>query len=61
MSQTVSVESGGKKYSATYYVKNDVITVSTFTGSKSTQLAGLEAETLAKLLLGELIREGHAE
>lgn len=60
MGDTITVESEGKTYTASYNVSKGVITVSTGLDSKSTQVGGLPPEHLAKLLLRELIREGKA-
>lgn len=54
--QEVTVEHEGKKYSATYWVERDILTVSSFDlGQKSTQLGGMTPLVLARLLLHEII------
>lgn len=50
-----SVEVDGKQYTSGYFVKGKVITVEGIYGVKSTQLGGSPAETLARMLLRELV------
>lgn len=56
----VSIELEGRTYSGRYRVERGVITVSTTSGSKTTQLGRLPEEALARLLLRELVDEGKA-
>ncbi len=60
-SGTVTVEHQGKPYTATWRVEADVITVSTASGSKSTQLDDLFPESLARMMLWEAISAGELE
>jgi|GEM_PF-5384631 len=54
----VLITVNNKKYSASYFLEKGVLTVMTAEyGQKSTQLGGLNAETLAKTLLLELIEK----
>jgi hypothetical protein len=56
----VSIEREGKTYRATYTVEKRMVRVSTAHGSKVTQLGNSAPESLALVLLLELIREGQA-
>lgn len=56
----VTVERNGKAYSASYRLENGIITVTTSCGHKNTQLGSSQPESLALLMLGEMIREGKA-
>lgn len=56
----VSCEIDGKPHRGTYWVAGKILTVSTGMGGKSTQVGGMPAETLAKQLLQELVKEGKA-
>lgn len=56
----VSTEIDGKSYSGTYTVESKMVTVWTAMGRKTTQISGGSAPTLARLMLGELVREGKA-
>lgn len=57
MQREITIDINGKSYSGRYEVKRKVLTLSSSYGTKSTQLGSLPAETLAKMLLGELVRE----
>jgi hypothetical protein len=59
-SQPVTVEVGGRTYTGSYEVSGRVITVRTAHGSRATQVGGTPPDTMAKMLLRELIREGKA-
>jgi len=50
-----SIKRGGKTYKASYYILQGIITVVSAWGHKSTQVGDLPPETLARLLLRELI------
>ena len=52
----ISVTVDGKTYSASYEVKRALLTVTTAHGSKSMQVRGSPAETIARMLLLELIQ-----
>lgn len=56
----ISTEIGGKTYSGTFTVESKTVTVWTAMGHKTTQISGGSAATLARLMLGELVREGKA-
>lgn len=57
---TVTVECSGNTYKATYRIEKGMIIVSTGRGSKTTQLGSSPPETLARIILGEMINEGKA-
>ncbi|MCY1369854.1 hypothetical protein D9M68_977530 [compost metagenome] len=57
MTNPVSIELNGRTYSGRYRVEKGIITVSTMSGSKSTQLGRLPEEALARMLLRELVDE----
>lgn len=56
----VSVELNGKTYTGTYEVDAGIVTVRTLMGSKNTQVGGSTPQTLAPLMLSELVKEGRA-
>jgi hypothetical protein len=56
----VSIEVNGKTYNGTYTVDGSIISVSFALGSKRTQIGGSSPESLARVMLCELIREGNA-
>ena len=56
----VTCEIDGKKYKGTYWIAGKILTVSTGMGGKSKQVGTTPPETLAKLLLQELAKEGKA-
>lgn len=56
----VSIEKDGKTYHGSYTLDRGIICVSNMLGSKTTQLGGLPPETLAKMLLSELVHQGKA-
>lgn len=52
----VEITLNGKEYLASYFLEKGILTVVTAEhGQKSTQLGGLTAEILAKILLRELV------
>jgi hypothetical protein len=56
--QDVEVEYNGRIVRGRYSVSQNVITVTTLGGSKSTQLGRMTGPILAKILLSELAEEG---
>ena len=52
----VSVTIYGVTRHGSYYIQNKMVHVQSACGSKATQLGGLAAETVAKMLLPELVR-----
>jgi len=56
----VTCEIDAKAYRGTYWVAGKILTVSTGMGGKSKQVGATPPETLAKLLLQELAKEGKA-
>jgi hypothetical protein len=59
-SHTVEIEFGGRTVSGFYRVKRGLISVSTSQGSKATQVGGSPPESLARVMLRELAKEGKA-
>jgi hypothetical protein len=57
MSEVLEIDFEGKTYRASYSVTGDVVMVRAAYGTKSTQVGGLSAEQVARLLAMELIRE----
>lgn len=55
---TVQIEKNGKTYTASYSVDGGMVTVYGETDDKTTQLGGMDALPLARMLLGHLVREG---
>jgi len=55
--QTATVMLDGITYTGTYYFKSSLVCVQYGAGSKATQLGGSTAESIARLLLSELVRE----
>lgn len=55
MTFSVSVEVDGTTHEATYSVASKVVTVQSLYGSNSTQIGGLSAKAVARLLLREII------
>ncbi len=58
---TVTVAHQGKTYMATWHVEKGVITVSTASGRKSTQLGDSPPESLARMMLREAINAGELD
>jgi hypothetical protein len=54
---SIQIEHDGITYSGRYHVEKGWIEVSDATGSKGTNLHQSTAETLASIMLGELVRE----
>ena len=57
---TVTVTVGHIDYVAEYAVENEILIVTAAHGSKSTPLNGNTPEEKARILLGEMIKEGTA-
>jgi hypothetical protein len=57
-SYEVSLDHDGKSFSGRYQVTSGVITVTCTLGSRTTQLGGSSAESLAIRLLSEIVRAG---
>ena len=57
---TVTVTVGHIDYVAEYAVDDETLTVTAAHGSKSTPLSGSAPEEKARILLGEMIKEGTA-
>jgi len=57
---TVTVTVGHIDYVAEYTVENEILTVTAAHGSKSTPLNGKSPEEKARIVLGEMIKEGTA-
>ena len=57
MKREISIEIEGKVYVADYELISKVLTVNSSLGSKSTQLGGMAPESLARILLRELVQE----
>lgn len=55
----VSVEVGGREYCGEYELNKGMITVHFDLRKKTTQLGGSDHETLARVLLSELVRESN--
>jgi hypothetical protein len=53
----VTVTINGVIYEGTYFVQNYMVHVVSSFGAKATQLGGSTPETLAKMLLSEVVRE----
>ncbi len=53
----VSMERDGVKYVGYYFIENDVIKVSTETGTMSRPIRGMPAKELAQQLLAKLVHE----
>ncbi len=53
----ISIELNGKKFTGRYIVKNHIITVISGFGERSTQVGGSSPENLARIILGELVKE----
>ena len=51
----------GRKYRGSYYVEKGIVTVFTECERKSAHIAGSTPQGLARLMLGEIVREGAAE
>lgn len=54
----IEMQYNGNTYSAEYTIEGGMITVSGNGGSKTTQVGGTPEDTLARMLLRELINEG---
>lgn len=56
----VSITRGGKTCSGTYSVANCVLAISYAGQTKRTQIGGMDAVTLAEMILGKMIGTGAA-
>ena len=56
-SRSIAVEFDGKSYSATYSVDSKVVSVECPYGSRSTQIGGSTAESVARLLVREIVAD----
>ena len=56
----ITVEFEGKLFHGWYTLGSGLVTVRTNKDSQCTQLGGMDAEALAKILLLELVRKGKA-
>ncbi|NLD01207.1 MAG: hypothetical protein GX673_10600 [Gammaproteobacteria bacterium] len=54
----IKIEQDGKKYSAEYILCENVVTVFGDSGQESTQLDGMAIDSVARMLLRNLIRKG---
>ena len=57
MSQEISIDVEGKKYTGRVEVNRGIVTVSSAYRIKSTQVGGSPATVIARLLLGEISRD----
>ena len=56
--KNISIDVGGKNYIGRYYLKSKrILTVISNYGSETTQLGGLTEESLARMLLSELVNK----
>jgi hypothetical protein len=51
----VEIEHNGTKYSGTYTLEGQIVTVNTLHGSKSGRLGALDPERIARQLLWEIV------
>ncbi len=56
MSEDITVEVDGKTYSGRVEISRDLVTVSTPYGSKTTQIGGSPAESIARIMLREFVQ-----
>jgi hypothetical protein len=56
MSEEIKVEIDGRTYLGRVEVSRDLVTVSTPYGSKTTQIGGSPAESIARILLREIVQ-----
>ena len=59
--KNVSVTINGVTHEGTYYVQNSIVYVQSAAGTKSTQVGWSHPESIAKLLLRELVRAAEHE
>ena len=57
---TIEIEMNGRKYRGSYYVEKGMVTIFTGYARKSAHIAGSTPQGLARLMLGEMVREGTA-
>jgi hypothetical protein len=58
--ETIEIEMNGRKYRGSYYVEKGIVTVFTECERKSAHMADSTPQGLARLMLGEMVREGTA-
>ena len=58
--EAIEIEMNGRKYRGSYYVEKGIVTVFTGYERKSACIAGNTPQALARLMLGEMVREGAA-
>lgn len=58
--ETIEIKMNGRKYRGSYYVEQGIVTVFTGYERKSAHIAGSTPQGLARLMLGEMVREGTA-
>jgi hypothetical protein len=56
--ENVTVTIAGVKHDGTYYLQGSTVYVQSAFGRKATQLGGSMPETIARMLLSELVRAG---
>lgn len=54
------VEFEGQTYTASYFVQSKVVTVESAYGNNSTQVGGSPAQSMARILFGEILRGAKA-
>jgi hypothetical protein len=52
---SISIDRGGKTHHGSYYVSGGMVHVFSLLGSKTTQVGGSPAESMARILLGEIV------
>lgn len=57
----IEIRSRGKRVKGRYNVADDLVTVATWSGTKSARLGILPAERLAQMLLRELAADGETK
>jgi hypothetical protein len=55
----ISIESGGKVYTGSYYIERKTITVHYQGFAQTTQIGGSTPESLARLILSELVSKSN--
>lgn len=58
--ETIEIEMNGRKYRGSYYVEKGIVTVFTGCERKSAHIAESTPQGLARLMLGEMVREDAA-
>lgn len=57
MEKEITVEENGETYKGRYKIEKRMVHVMSAFGYESTQIGGSEPETIAKMILGELVRK----